>query len=109
MAQDEEITTKITSSSSPIDLDEQKKPVLDKLVFVSGLGLDTSAVIGEKIVGEESRAIGQIIEKSSNAIGFVYLNANRFIENESVTFKESSINANIQQIINGNFVDRTNN
>ena len=31
MAQDEEIITKITSSSSPINLDEQKKPVLDKL------------------------------------------------------------------------------
>ena len=31
MAQDEETITKITSSSSPIDLDEQKKPVLDKL------------------------------------------------------------------------------
>ena len=43
------------------------KPVLDNLVFVSGLSLDTSAVIGEKIIGQESRAVGQIIEKSSNA------------------------------------------
>ena len=31
MAQDEETITKITSSSRPVDLDEQKKPVLDKL------------------------------------------------------------------------------
>ena len=31
MAQDEELLNKITSSSSPIDLDDQKKPVLDKL------------------------------------------------------------------------------
>ena len=31
MAQDEEAITKITGSSSPIDLDEQKEPVLDKL------------------------------------------------------------------------------
>ena len=110
--EDEEISLNVPDVNKIIAVYESKtvnKPVLDNLVFVSGLSLDTTAVIGEKIVGEESRAIGQIIEKSSNAIGFVYLNANRFIENESVTFKESSINANIQQIINGNFVDRTNN
>ena len=31
MVEDKEVLTKISSSSSPIDLDEQKKPVLDKL------------------------------------------------------------------------------
>ena len=31
MAEDKEIKNEITSSSSPIELDEQKKPILDKL------------------------------------------------------------------------------
>ena len=31
MAEDKEIQTNVTSSSNPIDLDEQKKPILDKL------------------------------------------------------------------------------
>ena len=29
MVEDKEVLTKISSSSSPIDLDEQKKPILD--------------------------------------------------------------------------------
>jgi len=110
--EDKEISLNVPDVNKVIAIYESKnlsKPVLDNLVFVSGLGLDTSVIIGEKIVGEESRAIGQIIETSPNAVGFVYLNANRFVENESVTFKESSITANIQQIINGNYIDRTDN
>ena len=31
MAEDKEVVTKISSSSSPIDIDEPKKPILDKL------------------------------------------------------------------------------
>ena len=110
--EDEEISLNYPDVNKIIAIYESKtlvKPVFDNLVFVSGLSLDTSAIIGEKIVGQESRAIGQIIETSSNAVGFVYLNANRFIENESVIFKESSITANIQQLINGNYIDRTDN
>ena len=41
-------------------------PTLDGLTFVSGLSLNTNAVIGEKIVGTDSRAIGQIVS-SPNA------------------------------------------
>ena len=110
--EDEEISLNVPDVNKVVAIYESKnlsKPVLDNLVFVSGLSLDTSAVIGEKIIGEESRAIGQIIETSSNAVGFVYLNANRFVEGESVTFNESNITANLQQIINGNYTDRTDN
>ena len=85
------------------------KPVFDKLKFVSGLSLDTASIIGEKIVGEESRAIGQIVERGEDNIDFVYLNANRFTVGEKVTFKESSISSNLQDIVNGNYVDRTDN
>ena len=85
-------------------------PSLDKLTFVSGLGLDTNTVVGEKIIGKTSRAIGQVVTRvSATEIEFVYLNANTFNAGETVTFKESSISTNIQKITLGNYVDRTDN
>ena len=85
-------------------------PTLDGLTFVSGLSLNTNAVIGEKIVGTDSRAIGQIVSSpSATEIRFVYLNANKFTVGEIIKFKESAIETVLQDIITGNFVDRTNN
>ncbi len=85
-------------------------PTLDGLTFVSGLSLNTTAVIGEKIVGTDSRAIGQIVSSpSATEIRFVYLNANKFTVGEIIQFKESAIETVLQDIISGNFVDRTNN
>tara|TARA_B100000579_G_scaffold54205_1_gene38033 strand:+ start:20290 stop:27834 length:7545 start_codon:yes stop_codon:yes gene_type:complete len=86
------------------------KPTLDGLVFVSGLGLDTNTFIGEKIVGSESRAIAQVVNRvSDTTVEYVPLNGNSFIKGESVTFKESQITANLQSLNDGNYVNRTNN
>lgn len=82
-------------------------PVLDKLTFATGLSLDTNAITGERIVGESSRAVAQVVNKDSTTIDFVYLNENRFTVGESVTFKDSSINAVIQSISLGSYVNRT--
>ena len=85
-------------------------PSLDKLTFVSGLGLDTNTVVGEKIVGKNSRAVGQLVNRvSATEVEFVYLNGNTFNAGETVTFKESSISTNIQKITIGNYVNRTEN
>ena len=85
-------------------------PSLDKLTFVSGLGLDTNTNIGEQIVGKDSRAIAQVVNRvSATEIEFVYLNANTFIAGETATFKETSISTNIQKVTLGNYVDRTTN
>ena len=110
--EDEEISLNNPDVNKVIAIYESKTlvtPVLDKLIFVSGLNLDTASIIGEKIVGEESRAVGQIVERTQTEISFVYLNANRFILGENISFKESSISANLQEIINGNYLDRTDN
>ena len=90
---------------------DNSKPTLDTLEFVSGLSLNTNTFIGEQILGSESRAIGQVVNRPDvgNKIEFVYLNGNRFIAGESVTFKESQITANIQKSIEGNYIDRTSN
>ena len=89
---------------------DENDPSVDKLTFVSGLGLNTNAVIGEKIVGKDSRAIAQLVTRdSATQVGYVYLNGNKFQTGESVTLKESNITANIQEITKGNYLDKTNN
>lgn len=85
-------------------------PILDKLTFVTGLSLDTNTILGEKIVGQKSRAIGQLVTKSStNEVEFVYLNSNQFVLGETVVFKESNISSNIQAITKGSYINLTNN
>ena len=85
-------------------------PSLDRLTFVGGLALDTNSIVGEKIIGKKSRAIGQIVNRSSaNEIDFVYLNGNTFSPGETVNFKESNIETNIQKVVPGNYVNRTSN
>ena len=88
----------------------QSTPTLDGLEFVSGLELDTKSFVGEQIVGETSRAIGQIVNRKSDTIvEYVYLNGNKFIKGETISFKESNISSVAQKIIPGSFVDRTGN
>jgi hypothetical protein len=85
-------------------------PVLDKVKFVSGLSLNTTAIIGEKIVGKDSRAIGQIVSvPNATDINFVYLNGNKFAIGEVIEFKESGIETILQGTEKGNFIDRTEN
>jgi hypothetical protein len=84
-------------------------PVLDKLTFVSGLNLDTSVVIGEKIIGKESKAIAQVIATSPTQVEICYLNSKVFTIGETVTFQESNISSIIQQIVTGSYLDITNN
>ena len=82
-------------------------PVLDKLTFATGLQLDSNAIVGEKIVGEDSRAVAQVVSRTSNTISFVPLNQNSFQKEENVTFKESSLNLLVQDVTKGSYVDRT--
>ena len=84
-------------------------PVLDKLTFATGLALDVNAITGEKIVGQNSRAVAQVVNKTSTTIEFVYLNEDNFEVGETVKFKDSSVSAVIQQVTNGSYVDRTKN
>ena len=84
-------------------------PTLDKLEFATGLALDNNSIVGEKIVGETSRAVGQVVNKTATTIEFVYLNQNNFQVGEVVRFKESSITATIQILTKGSYINRTSN
>ena len=73
--------------------------ILDKLTFAAGLNLNTSAILGEKIIGQGSGAVAQLVTKtSSTEVEFVYLNSNRFSPSETVLFEESNIRSAINSI-----------
>ena len=84
-------------------------PVLDSLTFATGLALDTNVIVGEKIVGQTSRAIGQVVSRTSNTVSYVPLNQNQFQVGEQVVFKDSSLDITLQQSTAGSYVDRTTN
>ena len=85
-------------------------PILDKLTFVSGLGLDVNAIVGELVIGQESGSVGQIVEaESPSELNIVYVSQEKFIIGEAVTFSESGILTNLQNITDGSYLDVTNN
>ena len=88
---------------------DNSAPSLDKLTFATGLSLNANAITGEKIVGRDSRAIAQVVNKTATTIDFVYLNENDFEVGEIVEFRDSSITAIVQQVTPGSYVDRTTN
>ena len=85
------------------------KPTFDSLTFVSGLALDDNVSIGEKVRGEDSRAVGQVVNVTPNKVEYVLLNDSQFARGEKAVFLESNIEANIQKKGDGNYSDRTNN
>ena len=110
--EDEEISLNVPDVVKVCAIYESKDtntPVLDKLTFISGLALDSNSIIGEKIKGQDSRAIGQIVSRTSNTIDFVYLNDSVFTIGEIVKFEESAVESILQGVAVGNFVDRTSN
>ncbi len=84
-------------------------PILDKLTFVSGLSLNTTSILGERVRGAESGAVAQLATQSSaTEIEIVYLTQNKFQIGESITFEESNIVTNLQDITTGSFLDISN-
>ena len=43
-------------------------PVLDSLTFATGLSLDTNVIVGEKIVGQDSRAVAQVVSTTATTV-----------------------------------------
>ena len=82
---------------------------LDTIDFPSGLNLDTATIVGESILGSESGVLAQVTNRtSSTRIEVAYLNSNKFVLGELVTFQESNIKATVQAINKGNYQNVTN-
>ena len=83
------------------------EPSAPKMVLSSITGPTNTAsdlIIGEEIIGQTGSAIGIVAEKlSSSQISFIYKNDNIFKEGESVTFKESNIQAIITTLDSPSF------
>ena len=83
-------------------------PTLDSITFPTGLNLDTSSILGERIIGSTSGAVAQIVTRSSaTKVEISYLNSSKFVVGEVATFEESSITSVVQLVSNGNFQDIT--
>ena len=81
-------------------------PTLDSIEFPSGLSLNTSSILGERVVGSTSGAIAQVVTRSSaSKVEIVYLNSNVFETGEIVTFEESNIVSTITTVNVGNYQD----
>ena len=84
-------------------------PTLDKFTFPSGLSLNTTTVLGEKIIGSETGAVAQIVgQVSSTEIEISVLSSNQFLIGEVVNFEESNISSTLQDIVVGNNSNITN-
>lgn len=109
--EDEEISLNYPDVAEVIAVYESKTttaPILDALTFETGLGLDTNSILGEYLLGPNNTAVAQIVTRSSpTKVEVVYLNDERFSVGETLVFQESRIEATIQTIIEGQYVDLT--
>ena len=109
--QDEEISLNYPDVVNIVAIYESldtNTPVLDQVTFNTISNVTNNAIIGENIIGNTSNAIARVVSKpSTNVLGIVYLNENRFRVGESVTFNESNIQTTIVSISPGKYKDIT--
>jgi len=97
---------KIVGVFESIDTDS---PTLDRLTFPSGLNLNTTAIVGEKIIGDSSDAVAQITGLiSATEVEIAYLTPSKFTIGEVCNFDESNISTTLQLITVGNYLNITN-
>jgi len=113
--QDDEISLNypdVTNVVAILESLDNSSPVLDQLSFSVIINVTTNVIIGENIIGATSGAIARIVSKpagSPNNVEFVYLNQERFLEGEIVTFTQSKITTDIKTVLLGSYTDITNN
>ena len=83
-------------------------PVLDRIGFVNGLSLDSTTVKGELLRGLTSGATARLVTAPTSAtLRIVYLSQARFQLGEVIKFSDSDIEAELQQVLPGNYNDIT--
>lgn len=89
---------------------DSNSPVLDTIQFSSTANVSSNAIIGENIIGSTSGCVARVVTKpSTNVLGVVYLNQNRFSKFENVSFEESNISTEIEVINLGSYKNITRN
>ena len=109
--EDREISLNVPDVANVISILESKDsndPTLDKITTVSGLSLDTNSVVGEIVIGAESGATAQIVNRVNDAnIEVAYFTNVQFTLGELILFQESNIETTVQGITIGNNVNIT--
>jgi hypothetical protein len=110
--QDEEISLNYPDVVKIISIYESfdsSAPTLDQIQFGASASVSTNAIIGENILGNSSKSVARVVSKpSTNVLGVVYLNSERFEDSETVVFEESNITTEIEAITPGKYKDITN-
>jgi hypothetical protein len=110
--QDEEISLNYPDVVKIISIYESfdsSAPTLDQIRFGASASVSTNAIIGENIIGNDSKCIARVVSNVSiNVLGVVYLNSERFVNSEAVRFEESNITTEIESITPGKYKDITN-
>jgi hypothetical protein len=110
--QDEEISLNypdVVKIISVYESFDSSAPTLDRVQFGASANVSTNAIIGENILGSNSKCIARVVSNlSTNVLGIVYLNSERFINSETVIFEESNITTEIESITPGKYKDITN-
>lgn len=111
--EDDEISLNVSDVARVVAVYESPNdasPALPRLRFITGSNLQSSTVVGEKIVGKESKVTAQLVSKVSDTIvEIVYLSADEFLPGEQVVFQESNVTGTPVEFIPGSFVDLTDN
>ena len=88
---------------SVLESQDENDPTLDRLTTVSGLSLNTNTIVGEKIIGDDSGAVAQLVTRvDGENVEIAYFNDNKFILGELIRFEESNIETTVQAITLGN-------
>ena len=88
---------------SILESQDENDPTLDKLTTVSGLSLNTNTVVGEKIIGDDSGAVAQLVTRvDGENVEIAYFTDNQFVLGELIRFEESNIETTVQAITLGN-------
>ena len=110
--EDKEISLNVPDAVKVIGVYESLNtlsPTLDVFTFPSGLSLNTESILGEKIVGSDTGAVGQIVSRNSaTEVEISVLSSNAFSIGEIITFEESNITTTLQDITFGNNLNITN-
>ena len=109
--EDREISLNVPDVANVVAVLESKDsndPTLDKITTVSGLSLNTNSVVGEKVIGTETGAVAQIVNRVDDAnIEVAYLTSVQFTLGELLIFQDSNIETTVQSITLGNNVNIT--
>ena len=110
--QDEEISLNYPDVVKIISIYESfdsSAPTLDQIQFGASASVSTNAIIGENILGNNSKCVARVVSNiTTNVLGIVYLNSERFEDSETVVFEESNITTEIEAITPGKYKDITN-